>query len=320
MTTFDRWELIARTALSDHGIGYHEATPLIEDARSHHEQSGVDPWQALGPPERFAADVAAARPAAGARVDTQGKTSRDYLSDGMFAVAFVGVLASLSAIWANRGLTVPLTAAGSLGTVLASSSLLAFLAAPGALRASGRPRLAPWGFVAGAVLAVAAAVAFTALPRERIGETPALGLLVVCLGLCWVLTRPTRGRGPAGAADPADPEDWFARLRGVLAGRFDVPPDRAGALVEQARAHVAAAGTTPREEFPSLAEYARDLAEQEPGRQPAWWRRPTVVRTARIVTIALLILAAAQALVDGDWWVTVTGASVALLQALELRR
>ncbi|WP_157442084.1 hypothetical protein [Actinoplanes awajinensis] len=254
MKTFDRWEFRARIALGDRGIEYHEASPLIDDARAHVEESGTDPWQALGSPEEFAEEVAAARPAAQARRDTQGRTSADHLSNGLFLLAVNGVPASLVAIGVS-GLMLPLTVSGTLGTVLLVATMLVLVAAPGALRAAGRPRLANGSFAAAAMLFVATVAAFAWLPRERFGAIPTLVPLVVSLALCWLLTRPARapkqatghqavsGAGPADparsgssadTAGPAEPEAWFARLHGLLAGRFDVPADRATDLVEQA--------------------------------------------------------------------------------------
>lgn len=314
---FERWELLARTALDDRGIGYHEATPLIEQARSDYEQSGADPWEALGSPTDFAADVAAGQPAAQASRDTQGKTARDHLSDGAFGCAFLGVPVSLLAMWANRGLTIPLTPAGTAGTLLSFLSLFTVVAVPNALRAAGRPRLAPWAFVAGGALVVAAATAFTGLPKDRFGEISALGTLVVSLGLCWLLTRPAKpsksgalpdpAAGPAADptastarrdADPADPDAWFRRLR----------------------AHVAASGARPQDEFPSLQQYAKELADGEPRRQPPWWRTPAASRAGRIGMLVLLAVQVVIAVTGDDWWIAVTGTALLLWLATDFKR
>ncbi|MEU4563912.1 hypothetical protein AB0F72_36505 [Actinoplanes sp. NPDC023936] len=357
---FERWELLARTALSDRGIGYHEATPLIEQARSDYEQSGADPWEALGPPTGFAADVAAAQPAAQASRDTLGKTARDHLSDGVFRYAFLGVPVSLLAMWVNGGLTIPLTAAGTVGVLLGFLSLFTVVAVPDALRAAGHPRLAPWAFVAAGALVIAAAAGFTELPDGRIGETSALGTLVVSLGLCWWLTRPAPAPEPgpltAQASDPAtnpaagpasapatrpairpdagpasgpdagasgapdDPDAWFARLRALLVGRFDVPPGRAAALVGEARAHVAAAGSGPRDEFPSLEQYAKELADGEPRRQPPWWRTRAASRAGRIGMLVGMAVLVVLAVIEHDWWIAVTGTALLLSLATGLGR
>lgn len=325
--TFDRWEGQARIALAERGIGYHEATPLIQDARAHYEQSGRDPWQVLGPPDEFAADVAADQPAAQAQLDSQGKTARDYLGDALFTLAFLGVMGALSGAWTAGSLTIPVTVAGLTGCVLAALGLVSGQAAPGALRASGHPRLATWGFAACAVLVVAAGVAFTQLPRVRIGEMHVLGVLAVSIGLGWLLTRPARAKGSTGpplrgtgSHNPTEPEAWFARLRSLLIGRFDVPAARATALVDEARAHVAAAGSTPIDEFSSVARYARELAEGEPVRRGPWWRGKVAGLLSRMAVPVLLVLLITQAFLDGDLWIATGGAAILLWSAWDLLR
>ncbi|GGN85030.1 hypothetical protein GCM10010112_64950 [Actinoplanes lobatus] len=60
---FDEWELPARFALADRGIGYHASTPLIAHVRAHCRRTGQSPLEAFGDPRRFAAAVAPGRPA-----------------------------------------------------------------------------------------------------------------------------------------------------------------------------------------------------------------------------------------------------------------
>ncbi|GGN76339.1 hypothetical protein GCM10010112_48440 [Actinoplanes lobatus] len=322
MTTFDDWETSARWEMGERGIGYHEATPLIEEAREHHAASGQDPWAALGPPAEFAADVAAARPADQARRDTHGREPRDYLGDAVFGLGVIGVqIAVVGAIVAG-GLTIPVTVAGLTGVVTASAAALVGWAGPGALRAAGHPRLAPWAFVVSAILIMLAGFAFVTLPKERIGEVPALLLLAASVAVCWLTTRPGRPRAPrrGDAVDgPEDAEAWFTRLRALLVGRFDIAPARAGELVAQARAHVAATGSRPCDEFPSLAGYAHDLAQSEPDRPGPWWRGDTA---RLLVTAGVGIVFAVQtveAAVNGVWWVTVCGVLALIAIGFELR-
>lgn len=322
--TFDTWEASARSALAERGIGYHEATPLIADARAHYERSGKDVLRALGSPQQFAADVADDRPAAQDRLDTRGKTARDYLSDAVFALAFLGIPAAILGAWAAGGLAIPVTVAGLTGVVLAGLSMIVGHAAPGALRASGHPRLAPWGFVLCGVLVVAAGAAFTQLPRTRLGEVPALGLLAVSLLLCWLLTRPDRAPersqpspDDADSPEPPDAEAWFTRLQALLVGRFDVPVKRATALVDEARAHVAATGTAPHDEFPAVARYARELAEGEPVRQGPWWRSTTAGLLVRVAIPVLLLPAVVQFFLDGRGWIAAAGVAIVVWLAWE---
>ncbi|MEU4693480.1 hypothetical protein [Actinoplanes sp. NPDC023714] len=380
MTTFDRWELAARQALVDRGIGYREATPMIEEARAHHADSGQDPWEALGSPDDFASGVADAYPVELSRRDTQGKTPRDHMRDGLFVAAFLGLPVAVFGGVVVGSWTLPVTVAGLTGSVLAALAAVS-TQVPGAVRAAGRPRLAPWTFAIFAVLVIAAATAFTGLPRTRVGELPVLALLAVSLGAMWLLTREPSGRrsdvdqladdgrigGKLGVPDGGDrlsgnagdqllggagdggagdrslegaseqgvegagdqflegaddqrlegagrqgfgaegAEAWFSRLRALLVGRFDVPPRRADELVEQARAHVAASGARPRDEFGSPAGYARELAEAEPARQGPWWRGDTAELVISVVITGWIVVISVDAAVNGQWWLAALG-------------
>lgn len=318
MTTLDRWEVAARTALAERGIGYHEATPLIEDARAHWESGGGDPWEVLGAPEQFAADVAADRPDSQARLDTGGRTPGDYFSDAAFALAVLAVPAALLGAVVAGGFTIPVTVAGLVGIVLLAATMVAVYAVPGALRAAGHPRLAPWGFVLAAVLVVAGAVAFTQLPRTRVGTVPVLAVLASSLVAGWLLTRPKRAAEAGDETRPPEPEAWFRRLHDLLVGRFDVPSKRATELVAEARAHVVQAGTSPGEEFGPVARYARDLAEAEPERRGPWWRGPAAQRALRILRPVVVLAVIVDAAVDGQWWLVAVGVALLALLARDL--
>ncbi|MEU4158915.1 hypothetical protein [Actinoplanes sp. NPDC026670] len=310
MTAFDRWEASARLALSERGIGYHEATPLIDEARQHCAESCESPWRAIGAPADFAADVAGSRPAEQALRDTRGKTPRDYLGDALFGLAALGIpVAVVGAIGAGS-LTIPVTVAGLAGSLVACLAAVVAWAGPGALRASGHPRLAPWSFALCAVLGGLAGVAFIELPRERVGGLPAVVLLAVSVGACWLLTRPSRAVVPTDGDSEDGPEEaeaWFARLDALLVGRFDVAPARASELVAETRAHVLATGGRPRDEFPSLAGYARDLAEGEPVRPGPWWRSSNAGLLATLGVGFVFGVQTVEAALNGPWWLMVCG-------------
>ena len=307
MSTFDRWELAARTALSERGVGYHEATPLIRDARAHVEAGGGDPWKVLGPPERFAVDVAADRPA--------GRTPGDHLSDAAFVVAVLAIPAVLAGAWAAGSLSLPVTVAGLTGTAGVVAAVLIGYAVGGALRSAGRPRVALLAYASGALLVVAAAAAFTGLPRTRLATVPALGVVAVALLACWLLTRPGRARETTVENGPTDAEAWFARLDGLLVGRFDVPRRRSAELVAQARAHVAASGNAPREEFGPAARYARELAAAEPTRG-----RGRLTAALNVAFPVLLLTMAVSAAVDRNWWLAALGVWLSAWTAMSARR
>jgi hypothetical protein len=322
MKTFDRWEVSARLALGEHGIGYHDATVVIEEARQHWADSGEDPWRALGTPAEFAADVAESRPAELALRDTHGKTPRDYLSDAVFGLALLGLPVAVVGALAAGSLTIPVTVAGLSGALIACAAALAAWAGPGALRAAGRPRLAPWAFVLCAVLTGVSGFAFLELPANRIGSLPVLALVAVSVGVCWLVARPGRPSAPARADaedGPADPEAWFGRLNALLVGRFDVAPARAAELVAQARAHVAAAGSRPRDEFPSIAGYARDLAQGEPVRPGPWWRGTTAGLLLASGVGLVFSVQTIEAALNGRWWLVVCGLLALMAVGNDLR-
>lgn len=324
MRTFDEWEWSARLALGERGIGYHEATPLIEQARADYAETGQDPWGVLGSPKDFAADVAAARPAGQALRDTLGKTPRGYFSDAAFVVAFMGVMSALAGAFYVGGFTIPLTVAGVAGSLTAAAALFVAVAAPGALRAAGYPRLAPWGFALTGALITAAGFAFVELPRTRIGELPVLVLLAGALAACWRLTQP----GPAPAAtqdadsssDPQESDAWYARMNALLIGRFDVTATRAADLVAQTRAHVTEAGTAPAVEFPSLAAYAHDLAQVEPVRRGPWWRSPAAALLAAAAVVSYWVYIAVEALLTGNWGTAILALIAAPLAVSIIRK
>ena len=307
MSTFDRWELAARTALSERGVGYHDATPLIRDARAHVEGEGRDPWEVLGPPEQFAADVAVDRPSV--------RTLGDHLSDAAFVLAVLAIPAVLAGAWAAGSMSLPVTVAGLVGTAGVAAAVLTGYGAGGALRSAGRPRAAIMAYACGVLLVVAAAAAFTGLPRTRLTTVPVLAVVAVALLACWLLTRPGRARAATDETGPADTEAWFARLDGLLVGRFDVPRRRSAELVAQARAHVAASGTAPREEFGPAARYARELAAAEPARG-----RGRLTAVLDVAAPVLLLAMAVSAAVDGNWWLAAMGAWLSAWTVMSARR
>jgi hypothetical protein len=322
MKTFDRWEASARLALGERGIGYREATPLIEEARQHCAESGESPWRAIGAPVEFAADVAGSRPAEQAQRDTRGKTPRDYFSDALFVLAALGIPVAVVGAVGAGSLTIPVTVAGLAGSLVASLAAVVAWAGPGALRASGHPRLAPWSFGLCAVLSVLAGLAFMELPKNRIAGLPALVLVAGSVGVCWFLTRPGRPVAPApgdSADGPDETEAWFARLNALLVGRFDVAPARAAEFVAESRAHVVSAGVRPRDEFPSLSGYARDLAEAEPVRPGPWWRSPNAGLAATLGVGFVFGAQTVEAALNGPWWLMICGVLALVMIANDVR-
>lgn len=322
--SFEAWELSARLALADLGVGYHAAAPLIEQARAHCEATGQSPREAFGSPGEFAAAAAAEQPAeAREEVDRHGLTVTDHLTGQLVYFAVLALIASIFFAILERTLSFPVAPAHLAGTALLLLGMMAAGGLPGALRAAGRPRLVPFAFLAAGVLAVLSATAFTTMSREPVGRLPVLILVALSVIAIGLLTRapkpPTRPAEPIGsssdggssgsssssgssgrAADrsdtPADREAWLRRLDGLLVGRYDLPPGRAADLVREARAHLDATGAAPRDEFGPLAAYARSLAEVEPIRRDPWWR------TAPAAMVAQALGVAAGVDVFVGWW------------------
>ena len=293
--TFERWEIEVRLALADRGMAYHEVTPFIETARADVRDSGREPRDVLGPPDEFAASVAADRPAAvrGA-VDRTGMSAGDHLAGGLFVATVMVVGSTVFAACLDRRWSFAVTPAGAVGVVLTLVTLLVAQSLPAALRAAGRPRPARWSYPLAAVLAVAAAAAFTMLPRTSLVTVPVLVVVGVGAVALWWQLRPTPRRSPAGGEaeiGPDDAEAWLRRLQGLLEGRHGVPSARAAELVADAREHVRRSGASPSEEFGPVGAYAVLLAESLPRRHGAVPTGPT----------AMLLLAVASTIIFVRW-------------------
>ncbi|MFJ1749201.1 hypothetical protein ACIOJD_23575 [Streptomyces sp. NPDC088116] len=293
----ERWALSARLALAKQGVDHHTADPLLADVKARCAESGHSAEELFGSPAEFADATVAEQPADAVRKqDTQGMTPGAYLSGAPFAVtlvALVGVLLYCLLTWT---LSITVTPASLTGSVLVGICLITLYGLPDALRASGRPRLAPWAFGLVAVLVLLAAVAFTELPRTHLTTVPVFAIVAVAVCVLAFQLRKSKPPRPSGPAnDPADADEWLDRLTGVLIGRYDLPPERARALAGEAGDHLAIAATTPTEEFGPLDQYAENLAEYEPVRQPPWWR-------GKVADIVIAAFGAVLGLVAFQYW------------------
>jgi hypothetical protein len=287
---FEVWKARTQLACASRGINYRTADPLIDAAKEDWENSGKDPWEALGSPKDFADAVAAEQPVeARAGEDRNGQNTGDYLSGLIFALALMAVPWSLALAFGYRTMSVPLTPARLVAAVLFVVALFCLHALPQALRASGRPQFAIWAYIPTLIAMALTVGAAIVLPKNHLISVNVLILDAVALFVAWLTVRPTKEPEPAAeahlGADPSDPEAWFARLKGVLIGRHDLPPARAAELVGEARAHFT--GTSPTEEFGRLDVYATELAEPETVRYvPTWhteWFRNLVLLAFNIV-------------------------------------
>jgi hypothetical protein len=304
---FARWELDTRIALADRGISYHLADPLIGDARRHCTENGQSPYEAFGSPQDFAAASAAELPdSARATVDRRGKTASGYLSDGVFVAGFMLAALSLFGGVVFGTWTLVVTPARLVGATLLALTFATAFGLPPTLRAAGHPRLANAGYVLAAVLIVATATS-SLLPKTRLFSVPVLAVTAVGAVLCWLTIR--RGKAPAerpkapAPVNADDPDQWFNQMNGLLVGRHDLPSSRAGELVAEARVHTTQTGTSPVVEFGPVAVYAANLAEHEPVREEAWWRRHSTQILLAALAVAGSIYFFFAWLHDGYVWV-----------------
>jgi hypothetical protein len=308
--TFEQWEVSARIALSDRGISYEVATPIIDEARAHHAATGEDPREAFGTPDEFAATAAAEAPAhLREEVDREGLTVADHLTGGLFHLAALTLPASVFFAVLEGTLSFPVTTAVLAGVPLLALGMLSAGSVPGAMRAAGRPSWAKFGFVGAGVLAVAAGTAFTLLPSKPVGRVPVLVLVVVAVAAIALLLRspkprPVDGVPPADGVRPADggPEAWLHRLDGLLVGRHDLPAARAAELTREARAHLEASGAAPDDEFGPVDGYARRLAEHEPVRRDPWWRGTPALMVSLAIGVYFGVSAFLDWSGDGHRW------------------
>ncbi|ROO58501.1 hypothetical protein EDC02_0261 [Micromonospora sp. Llam0] len=313
---FERWEIPARFALSDRGVGYHLANPIIADVQAHCAYTGQSPYDAFGSPEEFALVAAAEQPAhLRENPDRNGLTPGDYLSGGLMSLGLIGLGGSLFYAVLEQTLSFPANPAVSTGTALLGLAVFVVRGVPGALRAAGRPRLATASFALVALLAGLAVTAFFALPREPVFRVPVFALAgVSLLVLLWQLRGPAKPRQPIVHTPPtprtaghdndeADVDAWFRRLTGLLVGRYDLTPQRAGELARQARNHlVAAPGTIPDSEFGPVEEYARELADHEPQRRVPFWRTAPAMLIGSLAGLSLTVSAFLAWSAQGHYW------------------
>lgn len=273
---FETWDARTRIALAMRDVNHLTADPLIEAARAHWESSGLPPEEALGTPAEFAEAAAAEQPAAArARQDREGQTPGDYLSGSIFALALIAVPHSLLLALAYGTMGVDLTPARLVAAGLFLIAFACMYAVPHALRASGRPHLAPWVYVPAFAAMALTAIAAVVLPHTRLITVNVLVLDAVAVFVAWLTIRPAKPSDPSPESRlrsaPADPEAWFEQLDGLLVGRHDLPPARAAELVGQARSHLA--GASPAEEFGPIEVYAAELAEPETTHHVPFWHR-----------------------------------------------
>ncbi|MEU5956651.1 hypothetical protein [Streptomyces sp. NPDC047525] len=246
------------------------AEQVLEEARLTTAEAGLPAREVLGDPAAYADAVAAERidEAHRSSVDVEGFAAGDRFTSSLLVagaqVALFGVV-----LWASTGLWIPVGwPTGGAGLLLALLVVLVTGVIP-ELRAAGRLRAGRAAMGCAAVLVVACAAGFTAIPRGPQVSIPAPSLFVVgaLLGvLGWRVPAEPVGRWFRGRAVPAeairsDDEAWLTRLSALLRGRHGVSAGSARRCVAEARDHLAASGGSAAGEFGDVEVYALRLSE-----------------------------------------------------------
>ncbi|MFE3830260.1 hypothetical protein [Streptomyces sp. NPDC059092] len=304
------YELASRPGMDRAAI-----TEVLDEVAAHCAETGRHPEEAFGPPDEFAAQAARDRVPVEerARRDWAFRTPSEFWPMGLVTVT--GMLA-VFAVFAlvRHGLWFDVTVSGLCGVALMAVLVQLVWFAVG-LHADGRIRAAAATGGGAAVLVVGAALAFLALPDDRIARFPTLVLIPLCVALHALTVRlgPGHADRTTAAPDPTDPGQWLRRLDALLRGRHKLPRRRAAELVTEARDHLAASGSSPAEEFGPVEVYALHLAEHAGPR--TWWSRsgwwlPVI---CALVT-ASWVVRWWQGDIDRAFWVNTVGvAAVALI-------
>ncbi|WP_092541511.1 hypothetical protein [Actinoplanes derwentensis] len=179
MVTFEQWELSARFALADRGIGYYGSEPIIADVRAHCLATGQSPGEAFGDPRQFAAAT------------VRGRMQRPsaYLSGQLFLLSLGGIAVAVLFAMVDWSLDIPVSVAGLTGAALLIVASFAAWGVPQALRAAGRPGLAGASHLLAAGLGAAAVVTFLTLSHERLIGLPVPVVIAVAAGALVLSTR-----------------------------------------------------------------------------------------------------------------------------------
>ncbi|MFJ7998567.1 hypothetical protein ACIQ7D_15685 [Streptomyces sp. NPDC096310] len=293
-------------------------TEVLDEVAAHCAETGRHPEEAFGTPDEFAARAARDR----VPVEERARRDRSFRAPSEFWPAGLVTVTGLLAVFTvfalvHHGLWFDVTVSGLCGVALMAVVVQLGWFGLG-LHADGRIRAAALAVGGAAALVVASALAFLALPDDRIARFPTLALIPVCVALHALTVRLGRGRhsratAPAGPGDPTDPDQWLRRLEALLRGRHKLPGRRAAELTAEARNHLAASGSSPAEEFGPVEVYALGLAEHAGPR--TWWSRSDwqLPVLCALVT-ASWVVRLYQGDIDRVFWVNTAGVvAVALL-------
>lgn len=277
------------------------AEQVLAEARATAAEAGLPVREVLGDPSAYADAVAAERidEAHRSSVDVEGFAAGDRFTSSLM-MAGVQVALFGAVLWVGNGLWIQVGwPTGGAGLLLAALIVLVTGVIP-ELRSAGRLRAGRVAMACAAVLVVACAAGFTAIPRGPQVSVPAPSLFVVgaLLGvLGWLMPVESVGRWFRGRTAPveairSDDEAWLKRLSALLRGRHGMLAGSAARCVAEARDHLASSGGSAADEFGDVEVYALRLSEG-PGKSRRAARAevlPTVLFTGGLLWWGLDLL------------------------------
>lgn len=273
----DGWALRARLALVERSVDKDVRERVLAEVAAHCAESGESPDDAFGFPDDFAESVASEQRPDGtgtAGGDRDALTNADYIAS---ASVHLGRLTLILGVYLaiSEGLMVRLTTGALLGSPFVAAAVFAVNGVSFALNRGSRARAG--GCALAALLAIGLAViGFGIKPHSALVDLPTLALCVAGIALmAWPLFYDPSAPASAAAPEKLPSAEYLRKLPQLLEARHALPHARAHELAEEARTHVAEAGSDPEEEFGPVTAYARQLAEAEHPRQH-WWEREGV--------------------------------------------
>ncbi|WP_337060012.1 hypothetical protein [Kineococcus sp. G2] len=268
----ERWgdRLLGRLLL-EHGVPGSVAEDAAEEARQACWESGRPAEELFGSADEHAADVARERVPVERRaaVDLDGTSPRDRWTVVLLGAGWGGFLYGLLLL-VTEGWTTAVTPAGL--AVLAATAAAWTGAAWGVLERRAGRLVHGWAWLAAGAAGLVACVVVADALRDRpaLGQLPVPVVLLVSLALAVagvkLPQRPATLDADADAdAAAGDADEWFARLGGLLRGRYHLTRADVRARVQEARGYWRDSGTAhPRDEFGPAEVHALRLVEDSP--------------------------------------------------------
>ncbi|HWS38734.1 MAG TPA: hypothetical protein VN408_39105 [Actinoplanes sp.] len=179
MVTFEQWEMSARFALADRGIGYYGSEPIIAGVRAHCLATGQSPAEAFGDPRQFADDTMRSRM----------QRPSVYLTGQLFLLSLGGIAVPVLFAMIDWTLQFAVSAAGLTGFAALILASFAAWGVPQALRSVGRPGAAVAVRLTALLLGAGAVPAYLLLPHDDLFTVPVPAVIAVAVGVLFLSTR-----------------------------------------------------------------------------------------------------------------------------------